>query len=205
MHTTISHAAFDESGDTGNADQSSWFIVVAGIACNRFETLNQIVLRTRKDIHHKKRDSLPELKAFIAEPRITKKLLTRIAEEPDTQIFASIVDKRKASFETANDLYYLAYSTAIRAALQQTASLNAVLDMFYTRHHQQAQFIDKLLKSLTDLNKPIAVTFDRSHNNRPLQIADFVAWSIFQHVEHGNSVYRDIIAHKIVAEQTITR
>ncbi len=200
---TIAHAVFDESGDTGKAKLSTRFFVVAGIVCSNFEILNRIVLRTRKDIPHKKRGEFPELKAHLADERITKKLLERLANE-DIQIFAAIADKSKLTFETPNDLYHTTYCNVIKATIAHHKNTIIVLDMFYTRSHQQTQFTNYIANNLTGSNGVTTITFDKSHKNHALQAADFVAWAIYQHVEHSKEIYRNMIVDKIVTEITIT-
>lgn len=73
MHTTIAHAVFDESGDTGRSERSTRHFVVIGIVCDNLEILNRAISRTRKDIPHKKRGNFPELKAHLAHDHGVKK------------------------------------------------------------------------------------------------------------------------------------
>jgi hypothetical protein len=199
MLTTAAYAAFDESGDTGTSPKSSRFFVVTGIVCQNFDILNSIVLRTRKDLPHKKRADLPELKAFLAEPRITKKLLHRLVKE-DIQIFAAIADKQTFSFKDPNDLYKTAYSAAIQAVASKYHHVFAVIDMFYTRPHQQSHFTKAIVNEITGPSQVLAITFDKSHNNRALQVADFVAWALFQHYGRGIPEFREILQPKIAEE-----
>ncbi|WP_458404525.1 DUF3800 domain-containing protein [Methanobrevibacter sp.] len=49
-------------------------------------------------------------------------------------------------------------------------------------------------------NHQISILHGDSINYKGLQIADLIAWSVFQKVEHGNSQYINLIQNKKISE-----
>jgi hypothetical protein len=116
----LSHAciALDESGDAGFSERSSRHIVVAGVTCENFGTLNRVALRARKDLAHVKQGNLPELKASASEPGFTRKLLKRLVKE-DVRIFVVIADKHAMTSISSDEVYKFVYSASLKYALGQ--------------------------------------------------------------------------------------
>ncbi|MFZ1249328.1 MAG: DUF3800 domain-containing protein [Candidatus Saccharimonadales bacterium] len=180
----MEYVYIDESGDLSRSTRSSRHIVIAAISTRDYRSLTKLARKIWVTKHLRKKDG--ELHAIHASASTRRKLLV-LLNEMEISIKAVIVDKVCVS-ENLLETYY---RTLVR-----------VIDAF---PHAQTVMVDKrdtLKKRLTILQKLHIteafrnVQFADSRAVKPLQIVDFVCWSIFQKLEYANNEYFDLIAQR---------
>lgn len=84
--------------------------------------------------------------------------------------------------------------------LLKTFTTNSiVIDKSKNKEYEIINFNKKFVSNLNNIkNYPVHVKHANSTNYKGLQIADIVAWSIFQSVERKNSDFIDLIEDKTI-------
>lgn len=200
----IVQGVFDEAGDTGVSPGSSRYLVVAGIVCSNLEPLRRVVMRTRKTLGKKLRQ-IPEFKASHTPSKIVSQMLSRIAQL-DVRIYAAILDKQSAEPPAdLEDWYRQIYGECIRLVVAHHPRVTITMDRRYT----QASLRDKLVQTIvTNAQLPgatLSFVMADSQNEKALQVADVVAWSIFHKYTHGDTSFYDLIEEKIEGEALLLR
>ncbi|MBI5303022.1 MAG: DUF3800 domain-containing protein [Chloroflexi bacterium] len=197
----LMQGVFDEAGDTGHSARSSRYLVVAGIVCSNLEPLRRVVTRTRKSLGKELRE-IPEIKAWHSPPKLIFQMLNRLAQL-DIQIYAAILDKQAARVpDDPEDWYRATCAECVRLVLAQHSRVILTMDRRYTK----ASLWDKLANTIVNA-QPVGSTLTfvnaDSRNERALQAADVVAWSIFQKYAHEDDTYYRVIEDKQVGESVI--
>ncbi len=200
----IVQAVFDEAGDTGASPASSRYLVVAGIVHPSLEPLRRVVAQTRRSLGKKLRD-IPELKAWHTPVQVTAKLLKRLVRL-DVQIYAAILDKRAAQIPgDTEDWYRRVYAEAVRQAVARHPQITVTMDKRYTK----AVLRDKLVQFiLSDAQRPetaLSFVHDDSRREKALQVADAVAWTMFQKYEREDETLHRLIAGKVRGEVLLAK
>lgn len=202
LEQALIHAVIDEAGDTGRGRHSSSLLVVAGVVCSRLENLERVVLQTRKGFDKKLRQ-IPELKASHTPAKVVSKLLQGVSAL-DVEIYAVVIDKRLGRPPVDPEEWYRdGLLACVGEIAKQHRRLNVLVDQRYTNKHRREkliQFIEaKTSVSFLSLNEA------NSHDEKALQVADAVAWSIFQkHTWETDEFYR-IIEAKVKSEIIVTK
>jgi hypothetical protein len=195
----IAHAVFDEAGDTGTGERASRFLVVAGIACRDLQPLRRAVLRARKSLRKPLR-SLPELKASHTPPGVTAKLLARLAAL-DICIHAAVVDKHLMPRpQDPEDWYRESCAQVIAQALTQRRRLIVTLDRRYTGSTLADRLVDFIVARTAGPGTTLSFMHADSHQEKALQAADAVAWSLFRKYERGDDRFYQLIADRVGEE-----
>ena len=189
----MNYGYLDESGDVGYVTGSSGHLVIAVVVVGRPDRLRNAVTRTRKSLGKRLRD-IPELKATHDAPRPVEKLLAR-AVETGFEAVAVVIDKRKiAPPEDPEELYRISCARVVLEALERFGSLSLTLDRRYTASRQQHQLREALVASLGGMRGvALMVEYGDSKKEKALQVADAVAWAIFQRYEKGDETFWRII------------
>lgn len=197
----LMQGVFDEAGDTGHGERSSRYLVVAGIVCSNLEPLRRVVTRTRKSFGKELRE-IPEIKAWHSPPKLIVQMLNRLAQL-DLQIYAAILDKQTA--RVPNDLedwYRATCAECMRLVLEQHPRVILTMDRRYTK----ASLRDQLTNAIVNA-QPAGTTLTFVHadsrNERALQAADVVAWSIFQKYTRTDATYYGVIESKQAGETLV--
>jgi hypothetical protein len=200
----IIHAAFDEAGDTGVGVRASRYLVVAGIACAYLEPLRKAVMRTRKSLGKDIR-SLPELKAWHTPPKITVQLLQRLVGL-EIEIYTAILDKHSAKQpKEAEDWYRQVYTEAVRQALAHHPYIILTMDKRYTKAALQDQLVQAIVAGAQRPGATLSFVQAESQQERALQAADAIAWSIFQKYEREDDTFYRVIEEKLRGEILLLR
>jgi hypothetical protein len=190
----IMQGVFDEAGDTGHGERSSRYLVVAGIVCSNLEPLRRIIVRTRKGLGKKLRE-VPEIKAWHTPPKIILQILNRLAPL-DIEIYSVILDKQaRAVPDDPEDWYRTTCAECVRLVLAHHPRVILTLDRRYTNPRLQDQLTNAIVKAQPPGTTLTFVNVD-SRKEKALQVADIVAWSIFQKYARGDDTYCRLIADK---------
>jgi len=195
------YGVLDEAGDVGHAEGSSRYLVVAIVVVSNVNVLRKAVARVRKSIHKRRRD-IPEFKAFKTDPRLTRRLLHNLAQL-DCEIIAMVIEKqpRKAPDDT-EDLYRRVCACAVRQCLERHPQLSLYVDRRYTKPALREKWNRVVLEKLGDLQRVIlSIEHSASEEEPALQVADAVAWSLFQRYERGDDSFYRLIQGRIAVEE----
>ena len=185
----------DESGDLGIHPPGSRFFVVASIVTSEPRALEKIVGKARSRYVFE-----GELKHHNAQQSLIKFVLNQI-NELDCQIYWNAVDKtllekkRNISWQE----YVIMISTIIRRANSQRSKFrtNIVMDRFSYKNHSPVDMEKTILENIAVENRKdqYQLTSASSENHKGLQLADFVAGSIFRNMNRDDQLFK-IISHK---------
>jgi hypothetical protein len=197
-------AVFDEAGDTGQKPGSTRYLVVAGIACENLEPLRRVAAWTRKTLHKDLRQ-IPEIKARHTPAKVISKMLNRVAAM-DIEIYATSLDKGAAKPPLdSEDWYRTAYSETIRQVLKHHAQVIVTMDQRYTQTPLRDKLVNAIVATAQRPGTTLSFIMTDSQGERALQVADVIAWSVFQKYERENEEFYRLIEHKISGEVMLLR
>ncbi len=177
------YAFIDESGESGFSSKSSKYFIVAAITFEETTTPRRIA----KNIFTKARlykQGLNQIHSSDISVSVKKKLIKELSKYKFDITF-SIVNKN-----ATNKDYYL---ETLFNSLQKLKKNNIDLVTIATKDNRKI-VKDKILEFANLMG--IDVEFSTPTSEKALQIADFVAWSLFQKYEKGDSFYIDAILKK---------
>ena len=119
-----------------------------------------------------------------------------------SKVVGIILDKKYIYRIPQNQNYNILYDTlASKLAKEITIndSTSIIIDKCKNKEYEIINFNKRFISNLNNTkNYPINVKHANSINYKGLQIADIVAWSIFQSAERNNSDFIDLIENKII-------
>lgn len=197
----MKYGVLDEAGDTGSGSASSDHILVAVVLVGRMEHLHRAVSRTRRRLRKKKQD-LPEFKAFKTDSRIVRRLLEHVAAT-ECEIVSIIADKRShAPGDDPEQLYRDLCARAAKRCLERHSQVSVVIDKRYTNPKLRARQNEAILEATTTLPRAfLVVEHLDSQQESALQAADAVAWALFQEYERGDESFYRLVEAQIVVEE----
>lgn len=175
----------DESGDLGRSESSSRFVVIAAVVTEeprRLEKLVRKVWRTKQHTHKH-----GELHAIHA-TRSTERKLLSLLSATTTEYAYVVIDKVRIP-DNLYEAYYKYLGQVVDHFLGERIIVVDARDTVRKRI--------KTLQSLRLEECFRGVEFEDSRFVRPLQVADFVAWSIFQSVEYGRTEFIDLLGNSL--------
>lgn len=184
----------------GWAKGSARHLVVAIVLTDNPQQLRRTVAHVRKGMR-KKLKQIPELKAYHTPENLIARLLRNVAAQR-VEIFAVIWKKTSTSLVDPEDGYRHVCSLAVKRCMERYPQLSLTLDKRYTNPRLR----DRLVETLTSGIGPQVVLVlqqAESRQERALQVADAVAWSIFQKYERGDETFYDILGEQIVVEEVV--
>ena len=183
----------DEAGDVAYSQGATSHFIVAVVVVGHPERLRKAVVRTRRTFGRQLKGA-SELKASHNVPRITERLLQHAARIGFESV-AVVADKRLFSPPSdPEDLYRTACARAAREALQHFGALSLTLDRRYTSLKLQRRLDEALVASMADLEGvTLAIHYEVSEKERVLQVADALAWSLFQKYERHDETFWQLI------------
>lgn len=207
----MAYIFLDESGDLGFKKASSrWFIFTLAIT-NDQRALERIAKKVWRSLI-KKHKHLGELHASYEKKSTIKKVLKLVAELPDIQILTIILNKKKVYVDLQNQKNYL-YNYAANILLNRVHTKDIVkmgdpMELFIDRKDTKKWLRENFINYLTDSMKKrrggrFSVELHSSHDNKSLQVIDFISWAIFRKYERSDQEYYDLIRAKIVEESVL--
>lgn len=194
----------DESGDLGFDEKSSRNFVVAILLCKEPNRLRKIVRAVKQSIS-KKWKKIPELKANNSNHKIRVKMLEAIADQ-EVKIYCvrlrkqKVVDKLKDKKEK---MFNWISGTLLSACKfdSKEIEIKIVVDKRMSKEILRDDF-DHYIKviKLPSIANKITIKHESSQNERGIQAADFVSWTVFRKYESDDDKYYNIIKKKIEAD-----
>ena len=187
----------DESGEL--AKQSDYFVFGA-IITNNPKELDNIIKKTRKN-YRKQLGSSSEIKGYTTDDYIIKKILKKL-NNTDCKVAGVILDKKNIHKMHHSYDYNILYDT-VASKLAQIININNSTSIIVDKCKNKKEEINNFNKQFTsNLNNSKNHSVDIKHTNsihyKGLQMADIIAWSIFQSVERNNSEFIDLIQNKSI-------
>lgn len=197
----MKYGYLDEAGDVGRTEGASRHLIVALVVVAHPEPLRKSVSRTRKSLG-KKLKQIPEFKAKHTPKRITAKLLRRVVGA-EVEIVAAILDKQQVTQpEDPEDWYRGLCAQVIQQCIARHPTLHLVMDQRYTNPTLRQRLVEAIVGEIT-LQHAISFEHADSTQEKAIQVADAVAWALFQKYEWGDDDLYQIIEEKIVVEKMV--
>lgn len=201
MQSAYRWGVLDEAGDVGSAEGSSRYLVVAVVLTGDLQPLRRMVARVRKRLG-KRLKEIPELKAKITPGKLVARMLEDVALQA-VEIIAVILDKRHTRWSVPEDRYRQVFARAVRNCLVRYPYLLLIADKRYTQRYLEDRLAEVVMEHLKDLPGRAVWRYEASESEKALQVADAVAWAIFQKYERGNDEFYRILQEKIIGEEVI--
>jgi len=192
----VRYGFLDEAGDVGYGAGASGKFIVVVVVVGHAERLRKAVTKTRKALVRHLRD-LPEMKATHNTPRVNEKLLTRAVEIGFDAVAVVINKGFFPRPQDSEDLYRYACARAVREALERFGPLTVTLDK-RDKTEERRRRLDRAIHAVVeDLDTPLKLQHVESHQERVLQVADAVAWALFQKHVKGDEAFWRIIQESV--------
>ena len=198
----MNYIYIDESGDLGDKYSSSKYFVLAAIVVNNPKNLNRIIKETKRKYSDIIGRDL-EVKGNKTDRNVLKKILGKL-DNVDYEVLAIFLDKQNRynvpGFYNHNVLYD-ALASKLAEKIIINSPTNVIVDKSKSKHEEILVFNERFSSCLNNFdNFSVNINHANSINYKGLQIADIIAWSIFQSLEYGNSEFINLIRNKDVSE-----
>jgi len=193
----------------GAPQGSSRYLIVAIVLTRNPRLLRKTVTKTRKHLR-KKLKNIPELKAKRTPKKIVARFLRYIAEL-DVEIVAVVLDKHTASVRLdAEDWYRQTCAEAIRHCVERYTWLKLAADRRYTNQNLRDRLEQSILVRAGSASERttlglIRVEQSDSVQEKGIQAADAVVWSLGQKYEREDDELYNIIKDKIIVEEVLRK
>lgn len=195
-------AFVDESGAPSPAHASA-HLVVAALVVASGRSLELHVRRARRALHRRIPTS-GELKASDCDPRIIRRMLEAIAEEP-CEIYAAVLDKHELVATQAEATYRSTVARVVAPAAERHSRLHVMLDRRYTNLRQQLRLEQSIREAVAHIQNQVIIIEQADSAQEPgLQAVDFVAWALAQQA-NGAIEWGELLAARIVAFEVISK
>lgn len=190
----IVHVGVDESGSL--FAPTPFFVLTAVLTENPEPTRNLIRRAAFHSGKHLGRfaKNPSELKWYTASERIKQDVLERIAES-DLELFGLVVQKDGRRIEDAPESYAFLPGELLDLIWYDHSRLNVFVDRHFTAPSQIAT-VNTILYRHLPAQSEMALKHVDSQRNSLVQLADFVAGSMYEFHKGQNTGYR-LIAEKI--------
>ena len=198
----MTYIYIDESGDLGEGYSGSKYFVIAAIMVDNPKKINKIIKNVKHKYHPIMGGDL-EIKESKTNHNVLKKILEKISNI-DYEVLAIYLDKQNLYnvpyFYNHNVLYdTLASKLAEKIIIDSPTTV--IVDKSKNKQDEILIFNEKFSSSLNNSNEyMVNINHFNSLNYNGLQIADVIAWSVFQSLEHDNSEFIDLIKNKNIFE-----
>lgn len=187
----------DESGELGK--QTNYFVFGA-IITNNPKELDNLIKKTRKK-YRKQLGNISEIKGYTTDDYIIKKILKKL-NNADCRVVGIILDKKNIYKIPHNPDYNILYDTLaskLAKKINIDNSTYVIIDKCKNKQEEINNFNKLFLSNLNNSkNHSIDIKHANSIHYNGLQMADVIAWSIFQSVERNNDEFIDLIQNKSI-------
>lgn len=193
----MDYSYIDESGELGK--QTRYFVFGA-IITNNPKELDSIIRKTRRK-YKKQLGNTSEIKGYTTDDYIIKKILNRL-NNTNYKVVGVILDKNNIYKIPKSYDYNILYDT-VASKLANGININNTTSIIVDKCKNKQEEITNFNKTfISNLNNTNNHTVDVKHANSihytGLQVADLIAWSLFQSVERENSEFIDLIENKSI-------
>lgn len=169
----------DESGDLGS---DSNYLVMGALSVDNEEKPKRIIKKVREQ-HKKELGNFNEIKGTKTKAHIKKKILKNL-NKIDYHSAIIVFDKKnryKINYHHNNNLLYDIIASKLAKELLITNNTSIIIDKSKNKEKYQRNFNELFLPNLNNpKNHPVTIKHEDSKNEKGLQIADLISWSVFQ-------------------------
>jgi hypothetical protein len=211
----MSYIFLDESGDLGfdfTKKKTSKFFVITFLFVSNKSPVERIIKKvfsnfTKKEIknHH------GVLHCFKERPK-TRQIVLNALKEKDISIITIYLNKKKVYTKLQDEKHVLYnYVTNIlidRVCTKKLIPTDQPIKLIASRRETNKflnqNFCNYITSQVQNNHKlDIKVEIKPPHEEKGLQAVDFICWSIFRKIEHGDESYANLIKQKIVEESPL--
>lgn len=211
----MSYIFLDESGDLGfdwSKSKTSKYFIITALFTVKKTNLDKIVKRVFKSFSKKEiRRHKSVLHSYNELPKTRIKLLKMLATE-DVSVITIYLNKKKVYTDLKNErhvLYnYVANILLDRIFTKKLIPITGKIELIASRRETNKflnlnfkNYLEQQARQKHQLN--LKVEIRQLHEDKSLQIVDFVCWTIFRKYEHSDDSYIEIIKSKIVQENPL--
>ena len=189
----------DESGDLGNKQGSSHYIIISALLVDNPAPLDRIIKNMRRNKFKKELRVFSELKANKLKDKTTIYALKELNSVKNAQVFHMILEKKKIlSNFLKNDkhkCYNFVAGKLARNIILEGVDVEIRIDKSRGKQMLQEdfnQYFEKCLREKSEIYK-VAIHHSYSHSWSGLQFADLLAWAAFHKIEHNNTEFIDVL------------
>lgn len=206
----MSFIFLDESGDLGfdfTKGKTSKFFVISFLFVKNKDSVDRIVNKIFKSFSILERKFHNGcLHCHKETPKVRSRLLN-LLNEKDVSIMSIYLNKKKVYTKLHDEKHVLYnYVTNILIDRIYTKKLIPIEEKIHliasrreTNKFLNKNFKDYLESQINEKHKLcINIEIKAPHEEKCLQIADFVCWAIFRKIEHGDESYFNLVKQKIV-------
>lgn len=212
----MAYIFLDESGDLGfdfRKKKTSQYFVVTFIFSKDKKVLDRIVKKifkgfTKGELKHHS----GTLHCYKENPKTRQKLLDAFREKGEADVITIFLNKKKVYTRLQDEkavLYnYVTNILLDRVCTKKLIPIDEKIVMVASRRETN-KFLNQNFKSyLQEQAKnnhklDIEIEIVSPHQEKGLQVADFLSWSIFRKYEHGDDSYYNLIKKTIVEENPL--
>ena len=193
------YAFIDESGDLGPRG-STHFVVAAAIVYDPHR-LSRIIKKVRKNRMRKSLKALGELKANNTDDIFKQRIYELIARS-DTEIYATVIDKRKVRsdlYRAKEKLYNYLCGLLIKLIAKSREEIEIVLDQKSTNKATMEDIRSYIWREVRQRwpNCRVSIHLRDSQFSPPLQVTDFIAWAVYRKFSRQDSRWYDRIKARV--------
>lgn len=206
MHRHV-EVYLDESGDLGFSEASSRHFVVVAMATNRPVELQRLVRRVRKRRGSCSRVSA-ELKFNSSPDRVRTSMCEGISESGAVIAWCAATKSNvPAAMRTDKRMFYLGMCANVLTDLSKQIvadSAHVILDKCSGNRSVMVGLEGTVVRALHvhhagHFPPRVSVSHLDSQRSEGLQVADFVAGSIFRSLERSDNTYRDLVELRVTS------
>jgi hypothetical protein len=210
----MSYIFMDESGDLGfdlaKPKTSKYFIVTLLLTANKANIEKVAGKILRAEAKSTKRHP-GVLHSAHASPKTRLKLLGELVLQ-DISILTIYLNKQKVHTKLQDEkqvLYNFVTNILLdRLLTQKLIPTDVPIVLVASRRETNKYFNDNFKSYLANQVKtnhqlPLQIEIKTPHQEKGLQIVDFVSWAIFRNREHSDDTYYNLIKPKIVEENPL--
>lgn len=199
----IHYGFLDESGILEKkAKEGKHFVVSVVVVANPAEIKNMMKVARRKA-----RGKLRVSSTFHAykEGKGVVRIVLRELAKRDVGIIVGVWDKRRERTRMdKNEFYGNLVAQTVKMTLKLYPKLDLVIHKRYTDPKLQRQLHDAIVKEVKNIDSGfIVISQQDEKQRRELELADAVAYAIFQKYNRGNVEFYEIIKEKIKKESRL--
>ena len=211
----MAYIFLDESGDLGfnfkKKGTTHFFIVTLLFIPGTKKPIEKIVKKTHSELSIKTKRRIGVLHA-VNEKRVTRVRLLNRLNNKECSLMVISLDKQKV-FTKLRDEKQVLYNYVTNILLDRIYTkkviplkeeIHLIASRRETNKFLNENFKDYLNRQIKNNHKGIlSVSIKTPHEEKCLQIVDFVSWAIFRKYEKGDDSYYKIIKNKIIEENPL--
>ncbi|MFH0816569.1 MAG: DUF3800 domain-containing protein [Methanobacteriota archaeon] len=200
------HVFVDESGDLGFSEKSTKYIVMGAMATHEPLKVARIVRRVRERHLCKHRRYVPELKFSESSDTVKAALLKMLAEHEGEMWYVYLQKRdipRLSKYPEKHMYNTLATEICKHIVKLPERKIIVKLDKALEKKDRERlkshilEDMENTLLKLGRLSIDLQIEWVYSESEPCIQLVDFVCGAVFRKYEYGDSLYFDLIKHKV--------